>query len=47
MRVYLHEDDIEKGNMVMKIGYVQRGCDEQYDIYNNPEKFELHVNGDD
>lgn len=43
MRVYLHEDDIEKGNMVMEIGYVQRECNEKYDICNNPEKFELHV----
>ena len=44
MRVYLHEDDIEKGNMVMKIDYVQRECDGQCDIYNNPEEFELRVN---
>ena len=43
MRVYLHEEDIEKGNVVMEIDYVQKECDGQYDIYNNPEKFELYV----
>lgn len=43
MQVYLHVDDIEKGNVVMELDYVQRECDEQYDIYNNSEKFELYV----
>ena len=27
----------------MEIDYVQKECDGQYDIYNNPEKFELYV----
>lgn len=46
MRVYLYEDDIEKGNVVMEIDYVQRECNEKYDICNNPEEFELHVDGE-
>ena len=44
MKVYLHEDDIENADAVMEIDYVRRDCDEQYDIYNNPEEFELRVN---
>lgn len=47
MQVYLYEEDIEKGNAVMEIDYVQRECDGQYDIYNNPERFELHVDVDE
>ena len=28
------------------IDYVQRECNEKYDICNNPEEFELFVNGE-
>ena len=44
MQVYLCEEDIEDANVVMEIDYVQRVCNEKYDICNNPEEFELHVN---
>lgn len=46
MQVYLCEEDIEDTNVVMEIDYVQRECNEKYDICNNPEEFELHVDGE-
>mgnify|MGYP004646393045 FL=1 len=46
MQVYLCEEDIEDANVVMEIDYVQRECNEKYDICNNPEDFELFVNGE-
>lgn len=46
MQVYLCEEDIENANVVMEIDYVQRGYNENYDICDNPEKFELHVDGE-
>ena len=46
MQVYLCEEDIEDANVVMEIDYVQRECNEKYDICNNPEEFELFVNGE-
>lgn len=46
MQVYLCEEDIEEANIVMKIDFVQREHNEKYDICNNPEKFELHVDGE-
>ena len=42
----LEEEDIEDANVVMEIDYVQRECNEKYDICNNPEEFELFVNGE-
>ena len=32
--------------IVMEIDYVQREYNENYDICDNPEKFELHVDGE-
>ena len=46
MQVYLCEEDIEDANVVMEIDYVRRECNEKYDICNNPEEFELFVNGE-
>lgn len=46
MQVFLCEEDIEDANVVMEIDYVQRECNEKYDICNNPEEFELFVNGE-
>ena len=46
MQVYLCEEDIEDANVVMEIAYVQREYNENYDICDNPEKFELHVDGE-
>ena len=46
MQVYLCEEDIEEAKVAMKIDYVQRVCNEKYDICNNPEEFELHVDGE-
>ena len=46
MQVYLCEEDIEEEKVVMKIDYVQRKYNEKYDICNNSEKFELHVDGE-
>lgn len=45
MQVYLCEEDIEEEKVAMKIDYVQRVYNEKYDICNNPEEFELHVDG--
>lgn len=46
MQVFLCEEDIEDANVVMEIDYVQRECNEKYDICNNPEEFELFMNGE-
>ena len=46
MQVFLCEEDIEDANVVMEIDYVQRECNEKYDICNNPEEFKLFVNGE-
>ena len=46
MQVYLCEENIEDANIVMEIDYVQRKYNEKYDICNNPEEFELHVDGE-
>ena len=46
MQVYLCEEDIEDANVVMEIDYVQREYNENYDICDNQEKFELHVDGE-
>ena len=46
MQVYLCEEDIEEAKLAMKIDYVQREYNEKYDICNNPEQFELLVDGE-
>lgn len=46
MQVYLCDNDIEEAKVAMKIDYVQREYNEKYDICNNPEEFELHVDGE-
>lgn len=46
MQVYLCKEDIEDANVVMEINYVQREYNEKYDICNNPEEFELFVDGE-
>lgn len=46
MQVCLCEEDIEEAKVAMKIDYVQREYNEKYDICNNPEEFELFVNGE-
>lgn len=45
MQVYLWESDIEGADAIMNIDYVQSEYCEKYDIKNNPEKFELYVDG--
>lgn len=46
MQVFLCEEDIEEAKLAMKIDYVQREYNEKYDICNNPEQFELLVDGE-
>lgn len=46
MQVYLCDNDIEEAKVAMKIDYVQREYNENYDICDNPEEFELHVDGE-
>lgn len=46
MQVYLCDNDIEEAKVAMKIDYVQREYNEKYDICNNSEEFELHVDGE-
>ncbi|MDY3016279.1 MAG: hypothetical protein SOR79_03895 [Blautia sp.] len=46
MQVYLCDNDIEDAKVAMKIDYVQREYNEKYDICNNPEQFELLVDGE-
>lgn len=45
MQVYLWESDIEGVDAIMNIDYIQSEYCEEYDIKNNPEKFELYVDG--
>lgn len=46
MRVYLWQDEIEGQEPIMEIEYepIEYGMD--YDIVNNPDKFELYLDGD-
>ncbi|OUQ48533.1 hypothetical protein [Lachnoclostridium sp. An118] len=46
MQVYLCDNDIEEAKVAMKIDYIQREYNEKYDICNNPEEFELFVDGE-
>lgn len=46
MQVYLCDNDIEETKMAMKIDYILREKNEKYDLCNNPEQFELHVDGE-
>ena len=43
MQVYLCDNDIEVAKMAMKIDYLQREYNENYDICYYPEKFVLYV----
>lgn len=46
MQVYLCDNDIEVEKMAMKIDYLQREYNENYDICYYPEKFVLYVDGE-
>ena len=46
MQVYLCDNDIEVAKMAMKIDYLQREYNENYDICYYPEKFVLYVDGE-
>lgn len=43
MTVYLTEADWKNGESVMEVAYTQESLSGEYDIVNNPEKFELTV----
>ena len=43
MTVYLTEADWKNGESVMDVAYTQESLAREYDIVNNPEKFELTV----
>lgn len=46
MQVYLCDNDIEVAKMAMKIDYLQREYNENYDICYYPEEFVLYVDGE-
>lgn len=46
MRVYLWKDEIEWHNAVMEIEYKPVEFNMDYDIANDPDKFELYVDGE-
>ena len=46
MRVYLWRDKIEGYDLVMTVEYEPAEYGRGYDIVNNPDKFELCVNGE-
>lgn len=45
MRVYLWEDEVEGNDPVMVVEYKTTGYGEEYDIVNDPEQFNLFVDG--
>uniref|UniRef100_UPI004056B21D hypothetical protein n=1 Tax=Agathobacter sp. TaxID=2021311 RepID=UPI004056B21D len=45
MRVYLWKDEIEEHDAVMEIEYEPVEFNEDYDIVNHPDKFELYMDG--
>lgn len=45
MNIYLWKEDIEKGSSVMTVEYRPVEYGKDYDIVNNPDKFELYIDG--
>lgn len=45
MRIYYWKEDIENGDPVMTVEYRPVEYGEEYDIVNNPDKFQLYVDG--
>ena len=45
MSVYLWKDEIKGHDTVMEIEYKPAEFNMDYDIVNNPDKFELYVDG--
>ena len=43
MTVYLSKADWKKGKAAMEISYIQDSLVKEYDIVNNPEKFEMTI----
>lgn len=46
MRVYLWRDEIEGNEPVMTVDFEPIDWKQEYDIVNNPEEFELYVDGE-
>lgn len=46
MRVYLWKDEIEGNDPVMQVEYKPVEWNKEYDIVNNPDMFELYVDGE-
>lgn len=46
IRVYLWRDEIEGNDPVMTVDFEPIDWKQEYDIVNNPEKFELYVDGE-
>lgn len=46
MRVYLWRDEIEENEPVMTVDFEPIDWKQEYDIVNNPEEFELYVDGE-
>lgn len=46
MDVYLWEDEIEGYDPVMKIQYKQKEWNPDYDIVNNPDQYEIYIDGE-
>lgn len=45
MNIYLWKEDIERGSSVMTVEYRPVEYGKDYDVVNNPDKFELYIDG--
>ena len=47
MNIYLGKEDIEDGESVMTAEYRPVECGKGYDVVNNPDKFQLYIDGEE
>ena len=45
MNIYLRKEDIEDGELVMTAEYRPVEYGKDYDVVNNPDKFQLYIDG--
>lgn len=45
MNIYLWKEDIEDGESVMTAKYRPVEYGKEYDVVNNPDKFQLYIDG--
>ena len=47
MHIYLWKEDIEDGESVMTAEYRPVEYGKDYDVVNNPDKFQLYIDGEE